>query len=102
MLHPRSARIVRDQNSLRRSTPVTPRIPEPNSTKLLGSGVVPPLVPLMSKDSGGQSTPAEIQPVQSASDGQPPPMPLSPLQSLPSFSSQYTGSPLGTIAFWRL
>ena len=36
-----------DQDSLRRSTPARPRMPEPNSIKLLGSGTVPVVVVLV-------------------------------------------------------
>ena len=40
-------------SSLRRSKPTMPITPEPISMKLLGSGVVPPLPPLMVKSSEG-------------------------------------------------
>ena len=71
---------------------------EPNNTILPGSGVVPVLpVPLMSKDSAGIEPMLPLE----AMDGQPPPCPSLPVQPTPSFSSQYTGSPLGMLAFCR-
>ena len=59
---------------------------------LLGSGVVPP-PPLMVNASEGIVPTA----LSEALDGQP-----CRLQPLPLFSSQKTGSPLGTAAFCRL
>src|SRR5271157_2266384 len=71
---------------LRRSTPARPRMPEPNSMMLLGSGVVPVVLPLL---------------MVKASEGIVPTA-LSEAFDLPLFSSQNTGSPLGTTAFCRL
>src|SRR5271165_1477363 len=82
--------------NLRRSIPARPSIPEPNSTMLVASGVVPPLV--MVNDSEN-SVPRALS---DAIDGQLAPLPSLPPHPTPRFSSQNTGLPLGTIAFCRL
>src|SRR5580658_7407622 len=83
--------------NLRRTRAPTPRIPVANSIRLLGSGtlvvvLVLLVVPNTVNDSDSMLPPA----FSDGKDGHP-----GEVHPTPLFSSQYTGSPLGTLAFCR-